>query len=47
MLLFMSCLARKLDGELPFWRDNTVILLDGAKYHTSIETFDYLMKLKL
>jgi hypothetical protein len=47
MLLFMSSLARKLDSELPFWRDNTVFLLDGAKYHTSIETKDYLKKLKL
>jgi hypothetical protein len=34
----MSSLARKLDSELPFWRDDTVFLLDGAKYHTSIET---------
>ena len=38
MALFLAGLVRKLDGELLFWRENTVFLLDGAKYHVSIET---------
>ena len=47
MLLFMSSLARKLDSELQFWRDDTVFLLDGAKYHVSDQTQDYLKKLNI
>jgi len=38
MLLFMSNLAKKLDIEVPFWRETSVFLLDGAKYHVSLET---------
>ena len=33
MLLFLSNLARTLDREQYNWRDNTIILLDGARYH--------------
>ena len=47
MLLFLSNLARKLGGELLFWRDDTWFLLDGAKYHVSTETKEHLKKLNL
>ena len=45
MLLFLSHLARKLNQESPGWLENTVILLDGARYHTSDETRDNLKKM--
>ena len=32
--LYISNLARQLDADRPHWRNDTVILLDGAKYHT-------------
>ena len=35
MELFFIYLARQLDAEDPEWRDNSIVLLDGAKYHTS------------
>ena len=38
MGLYLSWLAGKLDNETPGWRDNSVLLLDGASYHTSSET---------
>ena len=47
MLLFLSSLIRKLDGELLFWRDDTVFLLDGAKYHVSDHTRTVVMRLGL
>jgi len=47
MLLFMANLVRKLDGELLFWKEETVFLLDGAKYHVSNETQTYLKKLNI
>ena len=43
----MSNLAKKLDIEVPFWRETSVFLLDGAKYHVSLETQEYLKKLKV
>ena len=45
--MFLSQLARQLDAESPDWRDNTVLLLDGAKYHTSEETRVIMKKLQL
>ena len=45
MILFLSNLIRKLNTEIPDWRENSVILLDGAKYHTSDETRIALKKL--
>ena len=47
MLLFLTNLCDKLDRETPNWRKNTVILLDGARYHTSDETRLFLKKLKV
>ena len=38
MLMFLSRLAALLTSEKADWRDNTVILLDGASYHKSEET---------
>ena len=38
MMLFLSGLVMHLDHESANWRENSVVLLDGAKYHTSMET---------
>ena len=32
--LFLSKLAMKLDAKDSNWRANTILMLDGAKYHT-------------
>ena len=32
--LFMTKLAARLSKEDKYWRDNTVLLIDGAKYQT-------------
>ena len=45
--LFMTRLAKVLDGEDKNWRDNSVIQLDGARYHTNSETKEVLMRLGL
>jgi hypothetical protein len=34
MQLYLHHLSETLDAERPTWRENTVILLDGARYHT-------------
>ena len=47
LMLLMRYLIRHLDAESPSWRDNTVILLDGARYHTSEEMRDYLCKMEV
>jgi len=39
MELYFRQLARKLDQERPFWRTDTVILIDGARYHQTTGTF--------
>ena len=38
MTAFLYHLCMQLDLELPGWREDSVVLLDGAKYHTSIDT---------
>ena len=38
MVSFLSRLATVLKAEDPNWLKNTVILMDGARYHTSSET---------
>ena len=38
MKLFFNSLTKKLDNERPHWRENTVIMLDNAKYHTCAAT---------
>ena len=35
MIMFLSYLFAMLDAETPGWRTDSVVLLDGAKYHTS------------
>lgn len=47
ILTFFGHLVRQLDSEKKDWRESTVILLDGAKYHTSEETRWYLMMLQV
>ena len=45
MVAFFSSLAKQLDGEDANWRDNTIILLDNAAYHKSLETRAAIKKL--
>ena len=33
-MIFLVHLVQQLDTERPSWRDDTVLLLDGARYHT-------------
>ncbi len=47
MLAFLRHLTMKLDEELPGWRSETVILLDGARYHTGEEIREYIRKMQL
>ena len=43
--LFLSSLAKKLTAEDRNWRDNTVILCDGARYQTSKESTTHMKAL--
>lgn len=43
--LFMQKLANKLGQQDKRWRDNTIILIDGAKYQTNKESVSYMMAL--
>ena len=47
MLLFLSSLCREVSREDVNWKENTVILLDRATYHTSDETRSHLKKLNV
>ena len=47
MLAYLQHLIAKLDDETPGWREDTYLLLDGAKYHTGDEIREYLQKLQL
>ena len=47
LLVFMKHLMRQLDSENPSWAENTVFLLDGARYHTVEEMREYLRKLQV
>ena len=42
MDIFLRKLVRRLDSEDPEWRDNTVILVDNAPYHTSESTINLM-----
>ena len=46
-MTFLIHLTNYLDEESPNWRDNTIILLDGATYHKGAEIRNYMRKLKL
>ena len=39
--MFFTYLLQRLDGERPNWRIYTVILLDGAAYHTSASMLEF------
>ena len=41
----MSKLATKLTKEDKNWRDNSVLLIDGAKYQTCVESVKYMKAL--
>ena len=43
--LFMQKLANKLGQQDKKWRDNTIVLIDGAKYQTNKESVSYMMAL--
>ena len=45
--MFFRHLVRKLDNENRYWRKKTVILMDGAPYHTSQETVSLLEELDI
>ena len=46
LLTFLRHLTVKLDEESPGWEAETVILLDGARYHTGEEIREYLRKMQ-
>ena len=47
MQIYFIALVKKLDKIRPRWRENTVLLLDGASYHASKETVEVLERLKI
>jgi len=47
MMIYLQHLVNQLDQERSSWRDDTVLLLDGARYHTGSEVREYLRKLEL
>ena len=47
MLVFLVHLVELLDSERPSWRQDTVLLLDGARYHTGSKVREYMRKLEL
>ena len=47
ILSFMRRLDIMLSIETPDWKETSIVLLDGAKYHTSKETRENLKKLNI
>ena len=47
MMVFFRHLILQLDEERPGWREDTIILLDGARYHTGEGIREYLHKMQL
>jgi hypothetical protein len=47
MHLYLHHLAQTLDVERPNWRNDTVVLLDGARYHTCQPTKDIMQSLRM
>ena len=47
MLVFLKHLVELLDKEMPSWRDDVVLLLDGARYHTGSGIREYMRKMEL
>ena len=46
-MIYLNFLVKKLDSERPGWRNNTVILMDGALYHQSDDTLAHMKSLQL
>ena len=42
MMMYLNCLFRQLEAEIPDWKETSVLLLDNAKYHTSEECIKFL-----
>ena len=47
MLIFLLHLVKLLDSERPGWKNDTVLQLDGARYHTGSAVREYMRKLEL
>ena len=47
MEIFLRQLVLKLDQEDAEWRENTVLLLDNAPYHTSESSIDLMEGLNI
>jgi hypothetical protein len=45
--LFLAQLCAQLDSETPGWRQDTTVLYDGARYHSSEETRRQIQSLAL
>ena len=45
--MFFRQLVKKLDAERPGWRENTIILLDNAPYHSDKATLKLLAGLQV
>ena len=43
--LYLENLAAKLSKEDPGWKQNSILLLDGAKYHMSAQTRDIIRRI--
>jgi hypothetical protein len=47
MAVFFTYLVRKLDSQDPNWRDNSVLLLDNASYHSNPDIKQHLAFLRV
>ena len=47
MLAFLKHLTSVLDEEEAGWRNNTCLLLDGARYHTGEDIREYIHKMRI
>ena len=47
MMVFFRHLILQLNDERPGWQEDTIILLDGARYHTGDGIREYLHKMQL
>ena len=47
MLIFLLSLFEQMDKELPGWRDDTIIVWDGAGYHGGAQIREYVRKMNL
>ena len=45
--IFVRQLLLKLDKERPGWRRNTIVTLDGARYHKAADTYELLVNLDI